>query len=135
MNYIEIKGASVHNLKNLNIKIPKEKLTVVTGISGSGKTSLVYNTIYLEAQRRYVESISIHSRKFLETYGNRKIKSIKGLSPAISVDQKCSSRTTYSTIGTLCGIDYYIRQIYAHFANGYCPECRKKLEKLTEKQI
>ena len=107
--YIDIKGARENNLKNINIKIPKEKLVVMTGLSGSGKTSLAFDTIYAEGQRRYVESLSAYARMFLDNVDKPDVDSIEGLSPAISIDQKTTSKNPRSTVGTVTEIYDYLR--------------------------
>ena len=110
---IIIKGAKEHNLKNINIEIPKDKLVVITGLSGSGKSSLAFDTLYAEGQRRYVESLSSYARQFLGLMEKPEVESIEGLSPAISIDQKTTSKNPRSTVGTVTEIYDYIRLLYA----------------------
>ena len=110
---IIIKGAKVHNLKNINLEIPKNKLVVVTGLSGSGKSSLAFDTIYAEGQRRYVESLSSYARQFLGMMEKPDVESIEGLSPAISIDQKTTSKNPRSTVGTVTEIYDFLRLLYA----------------------
>lgn len=132
---IIIKGAKEHNLKNINIQIPKDKLVVITGLSGSGKSSLAFDTIYAEGQRRYVESLSSYARQFLGIMEKPNVESIEGLSPAISIDQKTTSKNPRSTVGTVTEIYDYIRLLYARIGIPYCPNCGKKIEKQTIDQI
>ena len=132
---IIIKGAKEHNLKNINIEIPKDKMVVVTGLSGSGKSSLAFDTIYAEGQRRYVESLSSYARQFLGIMEKPNVESIDGLSPAISIDQKTTSRNPRSTVGTVTEIYDYLRLLYARIGVPYCPNCGKKIEKQTLDQI
>ena len=132
---IVIKGAKVHNLKNINISIPKNKLIVITGLSGSGKSSLAFDTLYAEGQRRYVESLSSYARQFLGIMEKPDVESIEGLSPAISIDQKTTSKNPRSTVGTVTEIYDYIRLLYARIGVPYCPNCGKKIEKQTLDQI
>ena len=132
---IIIKGAKEHNLKNINIKIPRDKLVVITGLSGSGKSSLAFDTLYAEGQRRYVESLSSYARQFLGLMEKPDVESIEGLSPAISIDQKTTSKNPRSTVGTVTEIYDYIRLLYARIGIPYCPNCGKKIEKQTLDQI
>ena len=132
---IIIKGAKVHNLKNINLKIPKNKLVVITGLSGSGKSSLAFDTLYAEGQRRYVESLSSYARQFLGIMEKPDVESIDGLSPAISIDQKTTSKNPRSTVGTVTEIYDYIRLLYARIGVPYCHKCGKKIEKQTLDQI
>lgn len=132
---IIIKGAKEHNLKNINIQIPKDKMVVITGLSGSGKSSLAFDTIYAEGQRRYVESLSSYARQFLGMMEKPNVESIEGLSPAISIDQKTTSKNPRSTVGTVTEIYDYIRLLYARIGVPYCPNCGKKIEKQTLDQI
>ena len=132
---IIIKGAREHNLKNINIEIPKNKLVVITGLSGSGKSSLAFDTLYAEGQRRYVESLSSYARQFLGIMEKPDVESIEGLSPAISIDQKTTSRNPRSTVGTVTEIYDFIRLLYARIGVPYCPKCGKKIEKQTIDQI
>ena len=134
-NSIIIKGAKEHNLKDINIEIPRDKLVVITGLSGSGKSSLAFDTLYAEGQRRYVESLSSYARQFLGLMEKPDVESIEGLSPAISIDQKTTSRNPRSTVGTVTEIYDYIRLLYARIGVPYCPNCGKKIEKQTIDQI
>lgn len=134
-DYIIIKGAKEHNLKDINLKIPRDKLVVVTGVSGSGKSSLAFDTLYAEGQRRYVESLSSYARQFLGLMEKPDVELIEGLSPAISIDQKTTSRNPRSTVGTVTEIYDYIRLLYARIGVPYCPNCGKKIEKQTIDQI
>lgn len=132
---IIIKGAKEHNLKNINLTIPRDKLVVITGLSGSGKSSLAFDTLYAEGQRRYVESLSSYARQFLGLMEKPNVESIEGLSPAISIDQKTTSKNPRSTVGTVTEIYDYIRLLYARIGVPYCPKCGKKIEKQTIDQI
>jgi len=132
---IIIKNANVHNLKNISLNIPKNKLVVVTGLSGSGKSSLAFDTLYAEGQRRYVESLSSYARQFLGIMDKPDVESIEGLSPAISIDQKTTSKNPRSTVGTVTEIYDYIRLLYARIGVPHCPNCGKKIEKQTLDQI
>ncbi len=134
-NSIIIKGAKEHNLKDINIEILRNKLVVITGLSGSGKSSLAFDTLYAEGQRRYVESLSSYARQFLGLMEKPDVESIEGLSPAISIDQKTTSRNPRSTVGTVTEIYDYIRLLYARIGVPYCPNCGKKIEKQTIDQI
>ena len=117
---IVIRGARVHNLKNIDVTIPRDKLVVITGLSGSGKSSLAFDTIYAEGQRRYVESLSAYARQFLGQMDKPDVDSIEGLSPAISIDQKTTSRNPRSTVGTVTEIYDYLRLLYARIGRAYC---------------
>ena len=132
---IVIKGAKEHNLKNINLEIPRDKLVVITGLSGSGKSSLAFDTLYAEGQRRYVESLSSYARQFLGLMEKPDVESIEGLSPAISIDQKTTSKNPRSTVGTVTEIYDYIRLLYARIGIPYCPHCGKKIEKQSIDQI
>ena len=132
---IIIKGAKEHNLKNINLEIPRDKLVVITGLSGSGKSSLAFDTLYAEGQRRYVESLSSYARQFLGLMEKPNVESIEGLSPAISIDQKTTSKNPRSTVGTVTEIYDYIRLLYARVGTPYCPHCGKKIEKQSIDQI
>ena len=116
-----IHGARAHNLKNIDVEIPRDKLVVVTGLSGSGKSSLAFDTIYAEGQRRYVESLSAYARQFLGNMEKPDVDSIDGLSPAISIDQKTTSKNPRSTVGTATEINDYLRLLYARVGVPYCP--------------
>ena len=126
--YLKIKGAKEHNLKNISVDIPKNKMVVITGLSGSGKSSLAFDTIYAEGQRRYVESLSAYARQFLGQMEKPNVESIEGLSPAIAIDQKTSSRSPRSTVGTVTEIHDYLRLLWARIGQSYCPSCEKKLK-------
>ena len=132
---IIIKGAKEHNLKNINLEIPRDKLVVITGLSGSGKSSLAFDTLYAEGQRRYVESLSSYARQFLGMMEKPDVELIEGLSPAISIDQKTTSKNPRSTVGTVTEIYDFIRLLYARIGVPYCPNCGKKIEKQTLDQI
>lgn len=132
---ITIKGAKEHNLKNISLEIPRDKLVVITGLSGSGKSSLAFDTLYAEGQRRYVESLSSYARQFLGLMEKPDVERIDGLSPAISIDQKTTSKNPRSTVGTVTEIYDYIRLLYARIGVPYCPNCHKKIEKQSIDQI
>ncbi|MBR1648086.1 MAG: excinuclease ABC subunit UvrA [Alphaproteobacteria bacterium] len=135
MEYIDIKGAREHNLKNIDIKIPKNKLTVITGLSGSGKSSLAFDTIYAEGQRRYVESLSAYARQFLDLMKKPDVDSIEGLSPAISIEQKTTSHNPRSTVGTITEIYDYMRLLWARAGTPYSPVTGKPIEQQTVSQM
>ena len=122
MKFIEIKGAKAHNLKNISLKIPRDKLTVITGLSGSGKSSLAFDTIYAEGQRRYVESLSTYARQFLSVMDKADLESIEGLSPSISIQQKSTSHNPRSTVGTITEIHDYLRLLFARVGIPKCPD-------------
>ena len=130
-----IKGAKEHNLKNVNIEIPKNKLVVFTGLSGSGKSSLAFDTIYAEGQRRYVESLSSYARQFLGLMEKPDVESIDGLSPAISIDQKTTSKNPRSTVGTVTEVYDYLRLLFARVGVPYCPNCGRRIKKQTVDEI
>lgn len=132
---IIIKGAREHNLKNIDLTIPRDKFIVFTGLSGSGKSSLAFDTIYAEGQRRYVESLSSYARQFLGQMEKPEVDSIEGLSPAISIDQKTTNRNPRSTVGTVTEIYDYFRLLYARVGIPHCPECGKEIKKQTIDQI
>lgn len=132
---IRIKGARVHNLKNISVDIPRNTLTVITGLSGSGKSSLAFDTIYAEGQRRYVESLSAYARQFLGLMDKPDVDQIDGLSPAISIDQKTASHNPRSTVGTVTEIYDYMRLLFARIGIPHCPNCGKLVEKQTPQQI
>lgn len=134
-DYLIVKGAREHNLKNIDVKIPREKLVVITGLSGSGKSSLAFDTIYAEGQRRYVESLSAYARQFLGLMEKPDVDFIEGLSPAISIEQKGASRNPRSTVGTVTEIYDYLRLLYARIGIPYCYECGKRIRKQTPQQI
>jgi len=130
-----IKGARQHNLKNIHLEIPREKLVVFTGVSGSGKSSLAFDTIYAEGQRRYVESLSSYARQFLGQMDKPDVDVIEGLSPAISIDQKTTSRNPRSTVGTVTEIYDYLRLLYARIGRPHCPNCGKPISQQTVDQM
>lgn len=132
---IRVKGAREHNLKNVDVEIPRDKLVVITGLSGSGKSSLAFDTIYAEGQRRYVESLSSYARQFLGIMDKPDVDSIDGLSPAISIDQKSTSRNPRSTVATVTEIYDYLRLLYARIGIPHCPECAKPVERRTPQAI
>ena len=133
--YLEIRGAREHNLKNVSVKIPRDKLTVITGLSGSGKSSLAFDTIYAEGQRRYVESLSSYARQFLGQMDKPDVDSIDGLSPAISIDQKTTGRNPRSTVGTVTEIHDYLRLLWARAGVPHCPQCGREIRKQTVDEI
>ena len=132
---IIIKGAREHNLKNVNVEIPRDKITVITGLSGSGKSTLAFDTLYAEGQRRYVESLSAYARQFLGIMNKPDVDSIEGLSPAISIDQKTTSRNPRSTVGTVTEIYDYLRLLYARVGHPHCPVCKKPISKQGSDEI
>ncbi|PKL36614.1 excinuclease ABC subunit UvrA [Candidatus Peregrinibacteria bacterium HGW-Peregrinibacteria-1] len=132
---IIVTGAKLHNLKNINVSIPKNKFTVITGLSGSGKSTLAFDTIYAEGQRRYVESLSTYARNFLDLMDKPDVESIEGLSPAISIDQKTAPRNPRSTVGTVTEIYDYLRLLYAKIGIPHCPNCGLKIERQSHQQI
>ncbi|MCX6734399.1 MAG: excinuclease ABC subunit UvrA [Candidatus Peregrinibacteria bacterium] len=132
---IIVTGAKLHNLKNINVEIPKNKFTVVTGLSGSGKSTLAFDTIYAEGQRRYVESLSTYARNFLQLMEKPDVDNIEGLSPAISIDQKSAPRNPRSTVGTVTEIYDYLRLLFAKVGTPHCPECGRPIERQTAQQI
>jgi len=134
-NSIKIKGARVHNLKNINVEIPRDKLVVLTGLSGSGKSSLAFDTIYAEGQRRYVESLSAYARQFIGQMNKPDVDSIDGLSPAISIDQKSTSHNPRSTVGTITEIYDYLRLLYARIGVPHCPKCGEKIKPMSIDEI
>ena len=134
-NSIFIKGAREHNLKNIDVTIPRDKLVVITGLSGSGKSSLAFDTIYAEGQRRYVESLSAYARQFLGQMEKPDVDYIEGLSPAISIDQRTTSRNPRSTVGTVTEIYDYLRLLYARIGVPHCHICGKKITQQTVDQM
>ncbi|MGH7146841.1 MAG: ABC-ATPase UvrA, partial [Nitrospiraceae bacterium] len=132
---IVIKGAREHNLKNLDVEIPRDKLVVITGLSGSGKSSLAFDTIYAEGQRRYVESLSAYARQFLEQMGKPDVDSIEGLSPAISIEQKSTSHNPRSTVGTVTEIYDYLRLLFARIGRPFCHQCGEEISAQTVQQM
>lgn len=134
-NDLAIYGARAHNLKNISLKIPRNKLTVITGLSGSGKSSLAFDTIYAEGQRRYVESLSSYARQFLGQMEKPDVDRIEGLSPAIAIDQKSTSNNPRSTVGTVTEIYDYLRLLYARAGTVHCPQCGRVIEQQTIDQM
>ena len=128
MDEIKIIGAKENNLKNLNLTIPRNKLIVFTGLSGSGKSSLAFDTIYAEGQRRYMESLSSYARLFIGQMKKPDVNSIEGLSPAVSIDQKTTSHNPRSNVGTVTEIYDYLRLLYARIGHPHCPVCGKEIE-------
>ncbi|MGZ4908778.1 MAG: excinuclease ABC subunit UvrA [Halobacteriota archaeon] len=133
--YIRIKGAKEHNLKNVDVEIPRDKLVVITGISGSGKSTLAFDTIYAEGQRKYVESLSAYARQFLGQMKKPEVEHIDGLSPAISIDQKTTSKNPRSTVGTVTEIYDYLRLLFARVGAPHCPQCGKEIAQQTVQEI
>uniref|UniRef100_UPI0026F43BAB excinuclease ABC subunit UvrA n=1 Tax=Alicyclobacillus sendaiensis TaxID=192387 RepID=UPI0026F43BAB len=134
-DFIHVRGARVHNLKNIDVKIPRDKFVVITGLSGSGKSSLAFDTIYAEGQRRYVESLSAYARQFLGQMDKPDVDAIDGLSPAISIDQKTTSRNPRSTVGTVTEIYDYLRLLFARVGQPFCPNCGIPIESQTVEQM
>ncbi|MFM5967565.1 MAG: excinuclease ABC subunit A, partial [Micrococcales bacterium] len=130
-----VKGARVHNLKNLSVEIPRNSMVCFTGLSGSGKSSLAFDTIFAEGQRRYVESLSAYARQFLGQVDRPDVDFIEGLSPAVSIDQKSTNRNPRSTVGTITEIHDYLRLLWARIGVPHCPECGEKIVKQTPQQI
>ncbi len=133
--YIKIRGANEHNLKNIDLDIPRDEFVVLTGLSGSGKSSLAFDTIYAEGQRRYMESLSSYARQFLGQAEKPDVEKIEGLSPAISIDQKSTNRNPRSTVGTVTEIYDYFRLLYARIGIPHCPKCGKEIKKQTVDQM
>ena len=133
--YIRIRGARQHNLKNINLDIPRDKMVVITGLSGSGKSSLAFDTIYAEGQRRYMESLSSYARQFLGQMDKPDVDYIEGLSPAISIDQKTTSRNPRSTVGTVTEIYDYLRLLFARVGHPHCPRCGKPVNQQSLDQM
>ena len=129
---ITIKGARVHNLKNIDVQIPRDKLVVLTGLSGSGKSSLAFDTIFAEGQRRYMESLSSYARQFLGQMDKPDVELIDGLSPAISIDQKTTSHNPRSTVGTVTEIYDYFRLLFARVGIPHCPNCGREIRRHTK---
>src|SRR5476651_1534774 len=132
---IVVRGAREHNLRNVNLELPRDKLIVLTGLSGSGKSSLAFDTIYAEGQRRYVESLSSYARQFLGQMDKPDVDFIEGLSPAISIDQKSASRNPRSTVGTVTEIYDYLRLLFARIGLPHCPKCGRRVTRQTPQQI
>ena len=135
LDAIIVRGAREHNLKNIDVDIPRDKLVVITGVSGSGKSSLAFDTIYAEGQRRYVESLSAYARQFLGQMEKPDVDYIEGLSPAISIDQKGASRNPRSTVGTQTEIYDYLRLLFARVGRPHCPQCGRPIQRQTVQQI
>src|SRR5699024_3040508 len=133
--YIRIRGAREHNLKNVDLTIPRDKLIVMTGLSGSGKSSLAFDTIYADGQRRYMESLSSYARQFLGQMEKPDVDDIQGLSPAISIDQKTTNRNPRSTVGTVTEIYDYLRLLYARIGVPHCPICGRVISQQTVDQM
>src|SRR5246500_235516 len=130
-----VKGARTHNLKNITVEMPRNKMIVFTGLSGSGKSSLAFDTIFAEGQRRYVESLSSYARQFLRQMQKPDVDEIAGLSPAISIDQKSRSNNPRSTVATITEIYDYLRVLYARIGRPYCPVCGEEIKKLSTEEI
>ncbi len=126
---ITVRGARQHNLKNISVVIPRNKLTVITGLSGSGKSSLAFDTIYAEGQRRYVETLSAYARQFLDQMERPDVDSIDGLSPSIAIEQKTTSRSPRSTVGTITEIYDYLRLLYSSVGVPHCPQCGREISR------
>src|SRR5712692_541455 len=132
---ITVRGARQHNLKNIDVEIPRHTLTVVTGLSGSGKSSLAFDLIYAEGQRRYVQSLSAYARQFLDQMERPDVDSIEGLSPAISIEQKTTTRSPRSTVGTITEIYDYLRVLYSAVGTPHCPKCGEPIARQSTQQI
>ncbi|MGB3959107.1 MAG: excinuclease ABC subunit UvrA, partial [bacterium] len=132
---IVVRGARQHNLKNIDVDIPRDKLVVITGLSGSGKSSLAFDTIYAEGQRRYVESLSAYARQFLGQMDKPDVDYIEGLSPAVSIDQKTTSKNPRSTVGTVTEIYDYLRLLFARVGQPHCPDCGRAITRQTIDQM
>src|SRR5437870_5573817 len=132
---IVIRGAREHNLRGVNLRLPRNKLIVMTGVSGSGKSSLAFDTLYAEGQRRYVESLSSYARQFLGQMPKPEVDSITGLAPSISIQQKTSGRNPRSTVGTITEIYDYLRVLFARVGQGFCPKCDRPITAQTREQI
>ena len=132
---IKIRGAKEHNLKNINLDIPKNRLVVFTGLSGSGKSTLAFDTLYAEGQRRYIESLSSYARQFLDRVGKPDVDHIEGLTPAIAIDQKSTSKNPRSTVGTITEIYDYLRLLYARIGIQHCPKCDQVVSQMSASDI
>src|ERR1051325_5827731 len=132
---ITVRGARQHNLRDINVRIPRNTFTVVTGLSGSGKSSLAFDTIYAEGQRRYVETLSTYARQFLDQIERPDVDSIDGLSPSIPIEQKTTSRSPRSTVGTITEIYDYLRVLYSSIGIPHCPTCGNEISRQTSQQI
>src|SRR5213082_1970299 len=135
MQSIRIRGAREHNLKNIDVDLPRDSLVVITGLSGSGKSSLAFDTVYAEGQRRYVESLSAYARQFLELMQKPDVDLIEGLSPAISIEQKTTSRNPRSTVATVTEIYDYMRLLFARVGQPHCPSCGKRVKRQSAQAI
>src|SRR5881628_2161423 len=135
LDRISVHGARQHNLKNIDVEIPRNTFTVITGLSGSGKSSLAFDTIYAEGQRRYVETLSAYARQFLDQMERPDVDSIDGLSPSISIEQKTTSRSPRSTVGTITEIYDYLRLLYASIGIPHCPQCGREISRQSTEQI
>src|ERR1039458_1196993 len=135
LDRITVHGARQHNLKNIDVEIPRNSLTVITGLSGSGKSSLAFDTIYAEGQRRYVETLSTYARQFLDQMERPDVDASDGLSPAISIEQKTTSRSPRSTVGTITEIYDYLRLLYSSIGTPHCPVCGNEISRQTTEQI
>src|SRR6476620_4242827 len=135
MDSIVIRGAREHNLKNIDVVIPRNKFVVITGVSGSGKSSLAFDTIFAEGQRRYVESLSAYARQFLEQMEKPDVDAIEGLSPAIAIEQKTASKNPRSTVATVTEIYDYLRLLFARAGRVHCPDCGKPIRSQTIEQV
>src|ERR1043166_5700647 len=134
-NSIRVVGARVHNLKNITVEIPRDKFVVITGLSGSGKSSLAFDTIFAEGQRRYVESLSAYARQFIGQMDKPDVDHIEGLSPAVSIDQKSTSHNPRSTVGTVTEIYDYLRLLFARTGIPHCPICGREVVKQSQQEI
>jgi excinuclease ABC subunit A len=134
-NYIDVEGARVHNLKNVSVTLPKNKFIVFSGVSGSGKSSLAFDTIFAEGQRRYMESLSSYARQFLDQLDKPDVDRIDGLSPAISIDQKNASHNPRSTVGTVTEIYDYFRILFASIGIPYCPQCGDPIQPMSVQEM
>src|SRR6188472_3916237 len=135
MDRLIVRGARQHNLKNISLTVPRDRLVVITGPSGSGKSSLAFDTIYAEGQRRYVESLSAYARQFLEQLAKPAVEAIEGLSPAIAIEQRALARSPRSTVGTVTEIADYLRLLFARVGTPHCPSCGKPIQAQTVQQI
>src|SRR6516162_4316603 len=134
-DWIAVRGARVHNLKNIDVDLPRHKLVVITGLSGSGKSSLAFDTIYAEGQRRYVESLSVYARQFLEQMEKPDVESVSGLSPAIAIEQRTTLSHPRSTVGTVTEIYDHLRVLFAGVGRPHCPKCGGTITAQTAEQI
>src|SRR5512132_2998810 len=135
LDRITVRGARQHNLKNINVEIPRDRFTVITGLSGSGKSSLAFDTIYAEGQRRYVESLSAYARQFLDQLEKPDVDSVDGLSPAISIEQKTVSRSPRSTVGTVTEVYDYLRLLFSSIGQPHCHKCGRPISRQSMDQL